>query len=73
MDFNTENPFLKYGKAYSNILNSQIFKYEKPYFKTNEIQKQLFVINEEEPFNTLLNLGVWKSIPFYIYQYEINN
>jgi hypothetical protein len=71
MNFHTENPFFKYGKPYSNITSSQIFKYEKPYLKIGEIQKQLLVISKEEPFNTLLNLGVWKSIPFYKYQYGL--
>ena len=73
MNFHTENTFLNYEKPYSNIINLQIFNYEKPYFKTGEIRKQRLVFSGEEQFKTLLNLGVWKSIPFYKYQYEIDN
>ena len=73
MDFNTENPFFKYGNQYSKITTSQIFKYEKPYFKTGEIKNQQLVIKRKVPLKPLYNLGVWKSIPFYKYQYEINN
>lgn len=73
MDFNTENLFFKYGNQYSKITNSQIFKYAKPYFKTDEIYNQPFVIKRKGTFYSYINLGVWKSIPFYKYQYEINN
>ena len=47
MIFNTETPFLKYAKQYSNITISQIFKYGKTYFKFIK-SKHNFLLSEEK-------------------------
>ena len=47
MIFNTETPFLKYAKQYSNITISQIFDYGKTYLKFIKF-KHNFLLSEEK-------------------------
>ena len=53
MIFNTETPFLKYAKQYSNITILQIFDYGKQYFKFIKF-KHNFLLSEEKMYLSII-------------------